>query len=274
MNEGGDRRFEPTSARKRRAVREGNVARSAELSTVVAFAAATVAAAVAVPLAAVAAAALMRRVAAAPGAPLPAAQLGALACAALAPACAAALGGTLASLAQGGLHLAAPRLQPKRLDPIAGIKRIASADGAIALARAACAFAAALCALVPLVRDAVAGAGAVSSPGAAATLVGTGALRALVTTLGVAAAFAVADVVLARRRWLRGLRMSLDELKRDAKENDGDRQARARRKSAHRAVLRGGVSRRQRRPSSSSTRRTLRSRYATSLPRCPCPRSS
>jgi flagellar biosynthesis protein FlhB len=55
--------------------------------------------------------------------------------------------------------------------------------------------------------------------------------------------FALADFALARRRWLRGLKMSFDELKRDAKENDGDPQTRARRKSAYRAVVRGALGR-------------------------------
>ncbi len=45
------------------------------------------------------------------------------------------------------------------------------------------------------------------------------------------------------RRWLRGLRMSHEELKRDTKENDGDPQARARRKNLHRDVIRGAIAR-------------------------------
>jgi flagellar biosynthetic protein FlhB len=53
----------------------------------------------------------------------------------------------------------------------------------------------------------------------------------------------VVDYVLARRRWLRGMKMSFEELKRDAKENDGDPQTRARRKSAHRALARGAIGR-------------------------------
>jgi flagellar biosynthetic protein FlhB len=73
--------------------------------------------------------------------------------------------------------------------------------------------------------------------------VATAALRACAAALAVGAAFAVADYALARRRWLRGLRMSFDELKRDAKENDGDPHARARRKSAHRTMVRGAVGR-------------------------------
>ncbi len=50
----------------------------------------------------------------------------------------------------------------------------------------------------------------------------------MLAAFAVGAVFAVADYALARRRWLRGLRMSLDEIKRDAKENEGDPQARAR----------------------------------------------
>jgi len=49
-----DRRFAPTPARRERARKEGNVARSAELGSVAAFGAATLAAWVAVPAAAAA----------------------------------------------------------------------------------------------------------------------------------------------------------------------------------------------------------------------------
>jgi flagellar biosynthesis protein FlhB len=55
--------------------------------------------------------------------------------------------------------------------------------------------------------------------------------------------FSLADYALARRRWLRGLRMSFAELKRDAKENEGDPQAKAGRKAIHRSIVRGAISR-------------------------------
>jgi len=231
-----DRRFEPTPSRRKRAQREGNVARSSELSTTAAFAAALAASAFAVPVAASAAATALHR--ASP------ATVVTLVAAALAPACAAALGGTSAALAQGGgLHVTGIRADLSRLSPASGLRRMASADAFVGVARATMALAAAMAAVLPTTRGAVEAAAATRDPFAAVSLAGNAALRACIAALAVGATFAAVDVALTRRRWLRGLRMSLDELKRDAKENDGDPQSRARRKSAHRAVLHGGVAR-------------------------------
>ncbi|HEX3462873.1 MAG TPA: EscU/YscU/HrcU family type III secretion system export apparatus switch protein [Candidatus Elarobacter sp.] len=256
MSDAGEKRHEATPAKRRRARREGNVARSSELTSIAAFGAATLTAAVAVPLAAAAAIAAVRESAkhTALATSMPAetstaitalaSSLALLLCAALLPLGAAASAGALAAFAQsGGLHLAPPHLEVKRLDPIAGVKRMIGIEAVVALARAALAFTAALFAVVPIVRDVVGGAAALGSPAAAAALAAPAALRACGTALAVGALFAVFDYALARRRWLHGLRMSSEELKRDAKENDGDPHTRARRKSAHRAVVRGTVGR-------------------------------
>jgi flagellar biosynthesis protein FlhB len=257
MSGGEDKRFEATPARRRRARQEGNVARSAEITSLAAFAGAVFSAIIAVPLVAAASAAAVREAAAHPLQRDAARAVLAVAAAALVPALAAACAGTAAALAQaGGLHVTAVRADPKRLDPLAGLKRMLGGETVVALLRAALAFAAALAAMAPVAREAVAGAVVLGSPafhgsagvspasyGAAAVLVATAALRACGAALAVGAAFAVADYALARRRWLRGLRMSFDELKRDAKENDGDPHARARRKSTHRTIVRGAVGR-------------------------------
>jgi flagellar biosynthesis protein FlhB len=245
MSAAGEKRYDPTPSRLRRARSEGNVARSAEITSLAAFAAATLASTAALPLAAGGAATALRD--AARGS-FPSGAgfggLGALAIGALIPVAAAAAAGTCAAVAQGGgLQVVAVRADLKRLDPFAGFKRMAGGEALIALARAALAFAAALAAMIPLARDVVTGGAALGSPLAAAALTGSAALRACVAALAVGAVFAVADYALARRRRLRGLRMSFDELRRDAKENDGDPHARSRRKSAHRAVVRGSVGR-------------------------------
>jgi flagellar biosynthesis protein FlhB len=240
-----EKRFEPTPSRLQRARRDGNVARSVEVSSVAAFAAATLAACAAVPLAAACAAQALRAAARDPFASN--AALGgaaALACAALVPAAAAAAAGALAGLAQGGgLRFAGVRAQFKRLDPVAGLKRRAGGETLVALLRAGLAFAAALAAMLPLAGEIVAGGTALASPRAAASLVASSALRACGAALAVGAVFAIADYALVRRRRLRSLRMSFEELRRDAKENDGDPQARARRRSAHRTLARGTVGR-------------------------------
>ncbi len=237
MSDAGERRFEPTPSHRKRARREGNVARSTELSGLAAFAAAACAAVVAVPFGARAAAAALRS-----GSSL--APLTTLAAAALAPAIAAACAATCAALAQsGGLHLTPVRLDARRLEPIAGIRRLLGADAWIALARAACALTAALCAVAGPIGDVVRSAHANGSPAAAASLAGSAFVRACAAAIAAGGAFAIVDYGLARRRWLRSLRMTLEELKRDSKENDGDPQSRARRKSAHRSLLRGGIGR-------------------------------
>jgi flagellar biosynthetic protein FlhB len=244
MSDAEDKRFDATPARRARAKREGNVARSGEISSIAAFGAAVLAAAFAVPLGAVGAVAAVRETAAHPSPGGLAGGLGVLALAALFPAAAAACAGSAAALAQGGgLHVVAMRVDLKRLDPIAGLKRMAGGEAVVAIVRATLAFAAAMLAMIPLARDVIAGGTALGSPGAAAQLVVFAALRACAAALAVGAVFAVADYALARRRWLRGLKMSFEELKRDAKENDGDPHTRARRKSAHRTIVRGAVGR-------------------------------
>jgi flagellar biosynthesis protein FlhB len=233
MSDAGDKRYDATASRRERAKREGNSARSTELCAVASFAAATLAAVAAVPLAAAAIIAMLRG----------STHAVVIACvAALLPALAAATAGVVVALAQGGgLHVVAPKLDPKRLDPIAGFKRMVGGEALVGVVRAAIAFGAALAAMWPLGRDVVASGATLASPGAAAALAGSAALRACGAALAVGALFAIADYALARRRWLRGLRMSYDELKRDAKENDGDPQARSRRTTAHRAIVRGTI---------------------------------
>jgi len=239
-----ERRYPATPARRQRARREGNVARSAELASLTAFAGALLAACAAVPLAARAAAGAIAEASAVPIAPRIEPALVLVAGGALLPAFAAAFCATGATLAQsGGLHPTPLKLEAKRLDALAGIRRMFGGDAAVALARAATAFAAATVALVPLGAEVVASGARLGAPAPAAALVAAATLRACVTALAVGAAFAVADYALARRRWLRSLRMSPDELKRDAKENDGDPQARARRAGTHREIVRGAIAR-------------------------------
>ena len=55
--------------------------------------------------------------------------------------------------------------------------------------------------------------------------------------------FAVAEYAVARSAWLRRLRMSFEERKRELKEEEGDALARGRRRSLHRALLKGGIGR-------------------------------
>ncbi|MBV8371197.1 MAG: EscU/YscU/HrcU family type III secretion system export apparatus switch protein [Candidatus Eremiobacteraeota bacterium] len=259
-----EKRFDATPARRERAKREGNAARSSEVNAMAAFGAAVPAAAAAIPFIAAGAVVALAaatshagsdpRGLAAPAMRVSFSALAVVALGALVPAATAAGAGTLAALAQrGGLHFSGLHLEAKRLDPFAGLKRMCGAETAVGIARAGLALVATALALLPLARDIVgagpalgaprAAATALSAPGAAASLVAFAALRACLAAWCVGAVFALADYVLVRRRWLRGLKMSFEELKRDAKENEGDPQARARRKSAHRTIVRGAVGR-------------------------------
>ena len=256
MSDSGDKRYDATPSRRDRAKREGNSPRSTELCAVASFAGAVLATAAALPLGAAAVLAALHAIAAhasasadvsthaAPSGYAFASAFGVVAAAALLPAVAAGVAGVAIAFAQsGGLHVSGVRLDPKRLDLIAGLKRMAGGETVVGVARAALAFAAALAAMLPVARELIAGGSALAAPAAAAALVGSAALRACCAALAIGAVFAVADYALARRRWLRGLKMSHDEIKRDAKENDGDPHARSRRTAAHRTMVRGAIAR-------------------------------
>jgi flagellar biosynthesis protein FlhB len=240
----GDTPFAPTPSRRRRARQVGNVARSTELSSVAAFGCATLAGCASVPLGVHALVFAVRATAAEPRTFVAAPAFAVAAGAALAPAAAAAFGGAAAAVAQaGGLHLSPVTFDPKRLDAIGGLRRMFGFEAAIGGIRAAGAFGITLAALIPIGGDVLAAGTALGSPAIAAHVAAAGALRACVAACAVGACFAAADYALARRRWLRGLKMSFEELKRDAKENDGDPQMRARRKTLHRDLVRGAVTR-------------------------------
>jgi flagellar biosynthesis protein FlhB len=67
--------------------------------------------------------------------------------------------------------------------------------------------------------------------------------RVAASALAAGSVFAVAEFASARAAWLQKLRMSFEERKREAKEQDGDPHARGRRRSLHRALLRGAIAR-------------------------------
>ncbi len=244
MSDDAEKSHAATATRRKRAQREGNVARATELGATIAFGCALLGACAAVPLCARSFGRLLAGIAPQPLAGVPTGLLVSAIAAALTPAVAGACGGVAFAVLQGGgLHVGGISCDLKRLDLIAGCKRLVGGDAFITGARAAAAFVAALCALIPGGRDLLAAGVAVRSPTAAAVLAGSGALRACGALVVVGLVFGIAEYALARRRWLRGLRMSHEELKRDTKENDGDPQARARRKNLHRDVIRGAIGR-------------------------------
>ena len=64
-----------------------------------------------------------------------------------------------------------------------------------------------------------------------------------VAAVSVGLLFSVAEYAAARRVWLRKLRMSFEERKREVKEEEGDAILRGRRRAMHRALLRSGLHR-------------------------------
>ena len=243
MSDAEEKRFEATPARRDRAQRDGNSAQSSELSGVVAFAAGLAALAAALPYLASSAAIFVRANAAVPSEmDLRGALL--VVGLALVPATAAALAGAGTTFAQtGGVRPAALRFAFAKLAPQAGLKRMFGGEAVVGAARASAALALALAATVPLAAHAVAAALRASSPLDAAHAARAAAFGACAAAGAVGAAFAGADYALVVRRWLRSLRMSFAEFKRDMKEQDGDPQARSRRRQMHRALARGGIHR-------------------------------
>jgi flagellar biosynthesis protein FlhB len=239
----GEKRFDATPSRRQRAKREGNAARSHEVASIASFGGALLGVAAALPLLnAAAPAALRASVSLAPR--VDPSHLLAPAALAFAPAACAALAGTALSLAQsGGLHLTAVTLDFGKLAPLPGLKRMFGMQAAVAAARAGAAFAVVLLVVAPIGIRAVAAASASTSTAAAAGVAFAGLMDACFAAAGIGALFALADYAVVRRRWLQSLKMTFDEFKRDAKEQDGDPQAKSRRKQLHRTLVRSGIAR-------------------------------
>jgi type III secretion protein U len=166
-------------------------------------------------------------------------------------ACAPALGGAMLGAAVAGLATAGwapsvavltPRLE--RLDPVAGLKRLFSWRTLTELGRSL---------LVALLLGGVLVAGAWNLLPSALRLPALDASgfillrpsalglwwRALLLAVGIG----LLDLMLARRRHRRSLRMSRDELRREHREQEGDPRHRAHRRAAHRQLLLAGRAR-------------------------------
>jgi flagellar biosynthesis protein FlhB len=236
--------FDPTPARKQKAIREGNVARPSEVAGSASFACAVLAAFAVMPAIAAATAHALAALAMKPEPLAFPAELGTALGLSLIPACAASVGALAAGVLQaGGLRLSTPKLEFARLNPIAGLKRMVGGEAAVGALRAVLAFAGVTLALAPMARSVFAQSTTLTGAAAFGAFVFDAAQRACWAALAAGACFAVADYALVRRRWLRELKMTLEEIRRDQKENDGDPGARARRKTLHRTFVRGSIGR-------------------------------
>ncbi len=237
-DESGEKSLDPTPSRLASARREGNVPRSQEFGANLAFLGALAATIGVAPLfGGVAREALVR---ATDGAASFRTILPVLACG-LAPLVAASLSGIVASVVQGGgIAIVEVALKFSRLAPAEGLKRMFSAEAIVHGARALVAFFVAMLAVVFALRHAFEAGGSVV-PIQTAALAWDGAKHAAFAAAGIGLVFSLAEYGVARKRWLAKLKMSLFELKRELKENDGDPHVRARRKSLHRSMIRSAL---------------------------------
>ena len=241
MSEHAEKPFEATPRRIAKAKREGNLARSAEFGANLSFAAAALTVAAIVPsLGAVAGGSLRDALAGRrPG------WSSALVIAeAVLTVCAAASAGAVASIVQNGGPIFVP-IVPKfeRLDPMAGIRRILSRETLAHSARAAFAFALASAAMVPAIAWCATALLRSARLDALAGVAWKAAQEVAVAAVVVGTLFSIAEYASARSAWLRKLRMSFDERKREAREEEGDAVARGRRRSMHRSLLHGAIAR-------------------------------
>lgn len=235
----GEKHFEPTPSRIERAKREGNMTRSSEFGANAAFAAGIAAVVSVGPAFSAAARAALER--AAHGA-VDGAALVAIAACAIVPMIGALCGGILAGIVQsGGLHIVAISAKVERLNPLESLKRMLSRETFTRGARAVIAFAVSSMAVLPSMRELFRAASGRSHPEQIAALAWQGAAHASFAAAAVGMGFACAEYGVARRLWLHKLRMSFQELKREMKDTDGDPLERQRRKSLHRALLRGAI---------------------------------
>ena len=233
--------FEPTPTWIARAKREGNIARSQELSAVCGFLCGALAIGALLPVFAAVDGDWIAQTAADPRAHVDVALR--LVVLALIPLIAIAIGGLAASLLQERLVFVAPKLQAERLNPIEGFKRMFSREACIAAARALLAFVLAIVALVPTANEVFArGVGGADLP-ILATLARSAAVRIVLSVIVVGALFAIVDVFIVRIRWRKKLRMNAYELKRDSKENEGDPMQRGKRRVMHRMLNVGALAR-------------------------------
>lgn len=232
----GEKNFEPSPSRLAKAKREGNVARSSELSANVAFAGALAAAVAVVPLLSVLARSALEKSA---GGRIAGGEEFAIVAVALVPLLCGCICAVAAGFVQtGGLVVAPIGAKLERLNPAEGLKRMVSRDTALQLARAALAVLCVATAVAPSIFSAVETVVRDGSTIAVAAASWTSATHAMWATAAVGILFSAFEYLASRKTWLKKLRMTFDEVKRDAKEQNGDPQLRGKRKALHRDLSR------------------------------------
>jgi len=240
-DETGEKHYDPTPSRIERAKREGNVARSQDAVMVAAFAAAIAATIAVLPALSATFGTAIEQAA---ENRIPAATYLNAVCVALLPLlCAGIAAIACAALQSGGVFFVAPAPKFERLSPGEGAKRMFSRDAVITGARAVVAFGAAAVAVLPSISSVMSAALRSNAFSTSLAAAWNGAQRTAITACAIGACFAAIDYGIVRAAWRKKLRMSFEDLKRDLKENDGDPQTRARRRSLHRSLSNSAVAR-------------------------------
>lgn len=241
MSDSSEKPFDATPRRIAKAKGEGNVARSSEVGANLAFAAGGVALAAIVPAFAAVACGVLRAAAAGGG---DARAVVWVLVTVLVPIAAAAAAGCLATLMQsGGFFPVSVAPKAERLNPTEGLRRIFSRETLAHSLRASVAFACACGAIAPIVSWSAVSLVRATGLVVAAATAWTASRQVAAAAVAVGLCFSVAEFAAARNVWLRKLRMSFEDRKREVKEEEGDAVARGRRRSLHRALLRGGIGR-------------------------------
>jgi flagellar biosynthesis protein FlhB len=152
----------------------------------------------------------------------------------------AAVTSAIVSMVQTGGVVATKRLTPDlaKLDAIAGLRRLVSTDRLVTVLRAFVFAGAVLWVTYVTMRDHARDlARATGRVDAAAVVSGALALSVAERALAMGLVLAAIDIVVTRRSWLRRLRMTKADVKREHKESEGDPQLKSARERAHHEVL-------------------------------------
>lgn len=242
MSEGsGERQFEATTARLRKARQDGDTARSSDLTGALGFAAGLMSLAIMIPALAASATRTLERAISRPEMNSAPSAL-ALAAYSLLPLAAAACAAVAAGMLQtGGLRFSAVGLKLERLNPAEGLRRMLSREVLMAAVRGAVAVCCVFSMFAPLLFGVLSRGVRTDDISALAGLAWNSAMRIGWTGAGVAIVFGGFDLALIFGRWRKRLRMTFNELKRDQKENDGDPLVRSRRRAMQRKFSRAAL---------------------------------
>jgi type III secretion protein U len=152
----------------------------------------------------------------------------------------AAAASAVTALVQSGGIVSAKRITPRldRLDVFQGLKQLFSGARLFAVARASVGAALVAWLVVRALRDHAADvAHATGQLHHAGRLAGALSLSIARDAALVGLALAVIDAIVVRRQWLARLRMTKEEVKREAKEGEGDPELKAARERAHHEML-------------------------------------